>query len=83
MAKRAGQTRGWQKVEWVQYGETVTKTIKTFLATWKPAGGSIRVVIVKEEDDWLPYFCVDPKGRRWRSWRRWRIAVPKRRRSRT
>ena len=59
LAKRAGQTRGWQTVECVQYGATVTKTIKTYLATWKPAGGLIRVVIVKEEDDWLPYFCVD------------------------
>lgn len=60
LAKRAGQTRGWQTVECVQYGLTVTKTIKTFLATWKPAGGLIRVVIVKEEEDWLPYFSADP-----------------------
>src|SRR5215213_2426952 len=58
LAKRAGQTRGWQQVECEQYGEKVTKTIKSFLATWKPAGGVIRVVLVKEEDDWLPYFAV-------------------------
>jgi hypothetical protein len=58
LAKRAGQTRGWQQVECVQYGEKVTKTIKTFLATYKPAGGLIRVVLVKEEDDWLPFFAV-------------------------
>jgi hypothetical protein len=62
LAKRAGQTRGWQEVGCVQYGEKVTKTIKTFLATWRPAGGVIRVVIVKEEDDWLPYFSTDPKA---------------------
>lgn len=61
LAKRAGQTRGWHTVECVQYGHKVTKTIKTFLATWKPAGGVIRVVIVKEEDDWLPYFSADPE----------------------
>jgi hypothetical protein len=60
LAKRAGQTRGWQEVECVQYGQQVTKTIKTFLATWRPAGGVIRVVIVQEADDWLPYFSVDP-----------------------
>jgi SRSO17 transposase len=60
LVKRAGQARGWQQVECVQYGQTVTKTIKTFLATWKPAGGVIRVVIVKEQDDWLPYFSADP-----------------------
>jgi hypothetical protein len=57
---RAGQTRGWQQVECVQYGKPVTKTIKTFLATWRPAGGVIRVVLVKEEDRWLPYFSTEP-----------------------
>jgi hypothetical protein len=60
LAKRAGQQRGWQQVECVQYGERVTKTIKTFLATWRPAGGLIRVVLVQEEGGWLPFFCVDP-----------------------
>lgn len=58
LAKRAGQTRGWEQVECVQYGRTVVKTIKTFLATWRPAGGVIRVVIVQEENDWLPFFSV-------------------------
>jgi hypothetical protein len=60
LAKRAGQKRGWREVECVQYGEKVTKTIKTFLATWRPAGGVIRVVLVKEEGDWLPFFSLDP-----------------------
>jgi DDE superfamily endonuclease len=58
LAKRAGQKRGWEHVECVQYGHTVVKTIKTFLATWRPAGGVIRVVIVQEENDWLPFFSV-------------------------
>jgi DDE superfamily endonuclease len=62
LAKRAGQQRGWQQVECRQYGRKVTKTIKTFLATWRPAGGVIRVVLVQEEDDWLPFFCVDPEA---------------------
>jgi hypothetical protein len=60
LAKRAGQTRGWQEVTCVQYGEEVTKTVKSFVATWRPAGGAIRVVIVREDDGWLPYFCTDP-----------------------
>jgi hypothetical protein len=60
LAKRAGQPRGWQQVECVQYGARVTKTIKTFLATWRPAGGLIRVVLVQEKNGWLPFFCVDP-----------------------
>jgi hypothetical protein len=60
LAKRAGQKRGWQQVACVQYGGRVTKTIKTFEATWQPAGGRIRVVIVREDDGWLAYFCTDP-----------------------
>ncbi|MGL4553816.1 MAG: transposase, partial [Gemmataceae bacterium] len=38
LAKRAGQTRGWQEVTCVQYGEEVTKTVKTFVATWRRGG---------------------------------------------
>jgi hypothetical protein len=62
LAKRAGQKRGWQQVECVQYGERVTKTYKTFLATWRPAGGVIRVVLVQEEHGWVPFFCTDPEA---------------------
>jgi hypothetical protein len=53
---------GWQEVECFQYQKVVTKTIKTFLATWRPAGGVIRVVLVQEEDDWIAYFCTDPNA---------------------
>jgi hypothetical protein len=62
LAKRAGQTRGWGQVECEQYGEGVIKTIKTFLATWHPAGGVIRVVLVKEEDGWIPCFSPNPEA---------------------
>lgn len=62
LAKRAGQRGGWQEVECMQYGAAVIKTIKTFLATWRPAGGLIRVVLVREEDDWLPYFSTKPEA---------------------
>ena len=57
LAQRASQRRGWQPVECVQYGEKVVKEVKVFLATWRPAGGIIRVVIVREEHGWLAYFC--------------------------
>ena len=60
MAKRAGQKRGWQRVACVQYGERVVKIVKTFEATWRPAGGRIRVVMVREKMGWLAYFCTDP-----------------------
>lgn len=62
LAKRAGQKRGWEQVVCVQYGEQVVKTIKTFAATWRPAGGRIRVVIVREVDGWLAYFCTNPNA---------------------
>ena len=61
LAKRAGQTRGWQLVPVVTTtGETVTRRVKTFLATWRPAGGVIRVVILKAEDgSWRAFFRTD------------------------
>jgi hypothetical protein len=58
LAEQAAEETGWQTVECEQYGQRVSKTIKTFLATWRPAGGAIRVVLVKEQDDWLPFFCL-------------------------
>ena len=61
-AKRAGQARGWQQLECVQYGQRVTKTYKTFLATWRPAGGGIRVVLVKEAHGWLAFFGTEPRA---------------------
>ena len=39
LAKRAGHKSGWEQVECVQYGTKLTKKIKTFEATWQPAGG--------------------------------------------
>jgi hypothetical protein len=63
LAKRAGQTRGWQAVECTVYGETTTKTCKSFLAAYRPAGGVIRVVLLKEEHDWFPFFSTDPQAR--------------------
>src|SRR5947209_10453575 len=62
LAKRAGHKQGWQQVECEQYGERVTKTCKTFLATWKPAGGVIRVVLVQEDDGWVAFFCTRPEA---------------------
>ncbi len=62
LAKRAGHAQGWEQVTCFQYQKEVTKTIKTFLATWKPAGGVIRVVLVREEHGWLAYFCTDPQA---------------------
>lgn len=62
LAKRAGQKRGWQTAECTLYGETVTKTYKTFLATYRPVGGAIRVVLVKEDHGWFAFFCTEPEA---------------------
>jgi hypothetical protein len=62
LAKRAAAKRGWQIIECVQYGKTVTKKYKTFLATYRPAYGIIRVVIVQEEHGPQFFFCTDPEA---------------------
>jgi hypothetical protein len=62
LARRAAHKGGWQTLEVVQYGVRVTKTYKTFLATYKPAGGLIRVVLVREDDGWVAFLCTDPEA---------------------
>lgn len=59
LAKRGGQRRGWSTGEFTLYGATVTKRYKTFLATWRPAGGVIRVVLVDEPTGWRAFFCTE------------------------
>lgn len=60
LAKRAGQTRGWHTIECTAYGKTATKTYKSFLATYRPTGGVIRVVLVKEVHGWYAFYSTDP-----------------------
>jgi hypothetical protein len=62
LAKRAAHRQGWQTGDFVLYGKKVTKTYKTFLATYKPVGGVIRVVLVREDDGWVAFFCTDPEA---------------------
>ncbi len=59
LAKRAGQRRGWSSDTVELYGEEAVKRYKTFPATWRPAGGAIRVVLVDEPTGWRAYFCTD------------------------
>lgn len=58
LARRAAHPRGWETVDCFVYGKRVTKTIKTFLATYRPADGPIRVVIVKEQEGRQFFFCT-------------------------
>jgi len=60
LAKRAGQRRGWRSGVFDLYGKPTRKTYKTFRATWRPAGGPIRVVLVRELHGWVAFFCTDP-----------------------
>lgn len=60
LAKRAGQTRGWTTGTFDLYGKPTAKTYKTFVATWRPAGGAIRVVLVDEPNGWVAFFGTDP-----------------------
>jgi hypothetical protein len=63
LAKRAGQPKGWQEGTFVLYGIEQVKRYKTFLATYRPAGGLIRVVLVIEEDgSWRAYLCTNAEA---------------------
>jgi hypothetical protein len=59
LAKRAAAKGGWTTEEVEVYGRVETKTYKTFLAAWPPAGGVIRVVLVQNETGWVAYFSTN------------------------
>lgn len=59
LAKRAAHKQGWHELTCTIYGQTVVKTCKTFLATYRPAGGVIRVLLIREEHGWFALFCTD------------------------
>jgi hypothetical protein len=59
LPKRAAHAKGWKTETMTLYGKKVEKKYKDFLATWKPASGVIRVVLVKEEDKWLAFFSTN------------------------
>src|SRR5271168_3144090 len=42
-----------------RYGKRAKKRYKTFEATWRPADGLIRVVLVDEPGAWVAFFCTD------------------------
>ncbi|MDG3003179.1 IS701 family transposase [Paludisphaera mucosa] len=60
LARRAGQRRGWSACLFDLYGGREAERYKTFTATWRPAGGAIRLVLVDEPTGWVAYFCTDP-----------------------
>ena len=36
--------------------------LQTFLATYRPVGGVVRVVLVKEDHGWFAFFCTQPEA---------------------
>ena len=59
LAKRAAAKGGWTTEVVTVCGRPEEKTCKTFLATWGPAGGVIRVALVKQEQNkWVAYFTT-------------------------
>lgn len=60
LARRGAHPSGWQTGNFTLYGAVVPKTYKSFVATYPPAGGAIRVVIVRETDGWVAFFATDP-----------------------
>ena len=59
LAKRGGQRRGWGTGTFTLYGKVTVKRYKTFVATWRPAGGSVRVVLVDEPAGWVAFCCTE------------------------
>jgi hypothetical protein len=60
LAKRAAHRKGWTTDTFQLYGTTKIVKYKTFLATYPPAGGLIRVVIVRNPDGtWAGWFSTD------------------------
>jgi hypothetical protein len=62
LRRTAAHARGWQTVECVVYGQQVQKQFKSFVALYPPAGGLIRVVIVKEDNGPQFFFATDPNA---------------------
>jgi len=60
LAGLAARKRGWRSGLFSIYGRLEVKRYRTFLATYKPVGGVIRVVLVREPDRWVAYFSTDP-----------------------
>jgi len=67
LSHRGGHRHGWTQTRMTLYGVDQTVTFKTFVATYQPVGGVIRVVIVKRSEllftdcpaNWVAFFCTD------------------------
>lgn len=62
LARRGAHPRGWTTETFLMYGSLMSVTYKTFLATYRPAGGLIRVVLIRDAatGHWTAFFSTDP-----------------------
>jgi hypothetical protein len=60
LCNKAAEKRGWFEVMVTLYGRQETKQVKLFKATYRPAGGLVLVLIVREAIDcWRAYMCTN------------------------
>ena len=60
LANKAAEKRGWFKVQVTLYGRKETKQVKMFKATYRPAGGLVVVLIVREAVEiFRAYMCTN------------------------
>ena len=60
LANKAAEKRGWFSIKVTVYGRKETKQVKMFKATYRPAGGLVLVLIVREAiDSWRAYMCTN------------------------
>jgi len=51
---------GWFSIDVTIYGHKETKWVKMFKASYRPAGGMVLVLIVREDtDNWRAFMCSD------------------------
>ena len=52
--------QGWFSINVMLYGKEETKIVKMFKATYKPAGGEVLVLIVREDkNSWRAFMCTN------------------------
>jgi len=60
LRRKAAQKKGWFSVNVTLYGRCQTKWVKMFKATYRPAGGLVLVLIVREDkDSWRAFMCTN------------------------
>ncbi len=61
---KAANKKGWFMVKVTLYGQQENKQVKMFKATYRPAGGLVLVLIVREDkDSWRAFMCTNLSAR--------------------